>query len=276
MLRKQYCLEGDPLKWAKICGSVSVFTLQQLHIIIHHNVFKIICSCSFYAFRCTGTGRLLSNPCTVVSSETETVLPKRCKLCCIGPQTVVAKKGQGMWHALCATWPLFRRQEAVKCRGLTAFLQPKVAHSPLELFSFFVWWENITSNKRKKKRGMSIIVHFSSCWKREFRLLFQKRALGSCGETLDDFESYHITIRNSEEEIAQIVSGLARCQDCGAFESRLIFVPFRCQLKIPKLEVWKTQCYATTWGSKHDTLRSPSSPVPTLSKQRIFFITLKP
>lgn len=56
---------------------------------------------------------------------------------------------------------------------------PKVAHSPLELFSFCVWWgwcENITSNRRKK-RGMSIIVYFSSCWKREFRLLFQKHDL---------------------------------------------------------------------------------------------------
>lgn len=158
----------DPLKWAKVCGTpppLSPWCLcpPTLHVIIHHDVFKIICSCSFYAFRCTGTDRLLCIPAqsshvwlrqfyqrgaNCVASGPRQSWPKKVKEC--DALFVRGFPTEGLW------WPSFRTQEGVKCRGSTAFCSRK---SPTHRWSC-VWWgcENITSNKRKK-RGISIIHH---------------------------------------------------------------------------------------------------------------------
>lgn len=162
----------DPLKGAKICGTpppLSPWCFCPPTLRNHTQSSTTMSLKLFVLARFMHLDRFALHPCTVVSCVTETVLPERCKLCCIGPQTVVAKKGQGMWRALCARlsrpgllMTVIQDAGGGEMQGRDCFSQPKVAHSPLELFSFCVWWgwcENITSNKRKKKRRISIIRH---------------------------------------------------------------------------------------------------------------------
>lgn len=76
------------------------------------------------------------------------------------PESRGQKRSRNVARSLC-DMTVVQETGGGEMHGLDCFLQPKVSHSPLGLFSLCVWWgwcENITSKREKKEEWVSLCI----------------------------------------------------------------------------------------------------------------------